>query len=602
MVNSSIDGLQIVMKHVATRSKAELTGFYTQLPNPDKILKDHNLKIDSLYNMLYDSHIASVVQSRKSGVMALEWGIKKRNSSDFITNFITNIFAERMEVRKIIDQMTSTPLWGYLPVEIYWTLRFDNMLDRMIITPYKLEAKPPHWFDFDTYNRLRFLNKENNIDEIVNMKRFLLLQHEASYNDPYGTALLSKCFWAFTFKTGTIKLWVKFLEKYGMPWAVGTLPSNAPEGSKDTMLEDLDDLKQDAVAAIQTDTSITLVEGNKGSSTMTYESLAHFCNAEISKAILSQTLTTEQGDTGSYAMSQTHLQVRKDVVDADAEMISEAMNRLIRLILDYNFLDVTEAPEFVMKEKEDVDMVQADRDVKLASSGQFKFTKKYWMDEYGFAEDDIELIEQQTAPGFSEPKWLGASPIRVRKFGIFTFKENVASKPPQTADEWKSISWMSFKEMKSRGMGNWNGKLFLIPQEWLSQIPADIILIDIFGAQETGAVAKHDDESRFGYLAYGFEAWDGVEEKEFAEVMKELEDSTEVLEELTEFATTKMSTEFQTMLQPVLNAIKGSRNYAHAKDKILKAYPNLDSSKIKNLLHTSLILGDFAGRTTASEV
>jgi hypothetical protein len=51
------------------------------------------------------------------------------------------------------------------------------------------------------------------------------------------------------------------------------------------------------------------------------EKLIDKMNAEISKAILGQTLTTEIGATGSYAASNTHMAVRQDIIDADFDII-----------------------------------------------------------------------------------------------------------------------------------------------------------------------------------------------------------------------------------------------------------------------------------------
>jgi phage gp29-like protein len=124
------------------------------------------------------------------------------------------------------------------------------------------------------------------------------------------------------------------------------------------------------------------------------------CNAEISKAILSQTLTTEQGTSGSYAMSQTHLQVRKDVVDADKKLIENSLNKLIDLIIDFNFGKVVNKPKFVLYAPNEIDLQLADRDFKLLTTNQIKFTNEYWKRNYGFKDDEFEVINPQ--PTFEE--------------------------------------------------------------------------------------------------------------------------------------------------------------------------------------------------------
>ena len=47
--------------------------------------------------------------------------------------------------------------------------------------------------------------------------------------------------------------------------------------------------------------------------------MAEFCNREMSKAVLGQTLTTDTaGATGTYSTGRVHAQVRRDLVQADA--------------------------------------------------------------------------------------------------------------------------------------------------------------------------------------------------------------------------------------------------------------------------------------------
>jgi phage gp29-like protein len=54
-----------------------------------------------------------------------------------------------------------------------------------------------------------------------------------------------------------------------------------------------------------------------------YQLMADFCNREMSKAVLGQTLTTDtSGSTGTYAAASVHAQVRRDLVEADAQALA----------------------------------------------------------------------------------------------------------------------------------------------------------------------------------------------------------------------------------------------------------------------------------------
>ena len=61
-----------------------------------------------------------------------------------------------------------------------------------------------------------------------------------------------------------------------------------------------------------------------------YESLIEFCNREMSKRVVGQTLTTDSGvKSGSYALGQIHAQVRDDIVKADAARLAYFLRKTV---------------------------------------------------------------------------------------------------------------------------------------------------------------------------------------------------------------------------------------------------------------------------------
>ncbi len=365
------------------------------LPNPDLILKKNDETLETYRNFLYDAHVASCVQSRKSGILSMEWEINRGAKKSQEAEFIENIFND-LNIRQIINEILDAPLYGFKPLEIYW-----GETNGMII-PKEVKGKPPWWFFYDTNNMLRFKDKNKQFGVLIPNKKFLVVQSNASYDNPYGDAVLAKCYYPVIFKKGGMKLWSIFTQKYGMPFLHGKIGLGKGQEEAYELFNVLEKLQQDGIAITEEEVDIEILESSKTSSSDIYRNLLHFCNAEISKAILSQTLTTEQGDTGSYAMSQTHLQVRKDVVDSDKQLVEIWMNNLIEWIIEYNFNSISEMPKFVLFEEEDVDMTLAQRDQTLASTNQITFTKEYFKRNYGFKDDEIEVGKKEIKTEFSE--------------------------------------------------------------------------------------------------------------------------------------------------------------------------------------------------------
>ncbi|CAH8721641.1 DUF935 domain-containing protein [Paenibacillus melissococcoides] len=59
-----------------------------------------------------------------------------------------------------------------------------------------------------------------------------------------------------------------------------------------------------------------------------YESLARYCDEQISKAVLGQTLTSDSGG-GSFAQSKTHNEVRHDLTVAIAKDLAATLRRYL---------------------------------------------------------------------------------------------------------------------------------------------------------------------------------------------------------------------------------------------------------------------------------
>ncbi|MBO6181516.1 DUF935 family protein [bacterium] len=376
---------------IATRKRA--LNFYSLaniLPDPDIVLKKQGKDIRIYRELLCDPHVFACVQSRKSGVLSLEWDINRGSDKDKNAEEIETLL-KKLNMQKLISDILDATQFGFQPLEIMWERDKSGH-----IFPKSVIAKPQEWFCFDDDNNLKFRTKENFYGEIVPDKKFLLAQNNPTYNNPYGERTLSRVFWNVTFKKGGLKFWVVFTEKFGMPHLIGKHPRGASRAETESLADMLEEMVQDAIAVIPDDSSVEIQEANKTSSAEIYDKLIDKMNAEISKAILGQTLTTEVGSTGSYAASNTHMQVRQDIIDADKKLVEDVINQLIRWIYEINFSNA-DAPVFELYAPEDVDLTLAQRDKILYDTG-VKFTKEYFIKTYGLEEEDFDIKEDFYPP------------------------------------------------------------------------------------------------------------------------------------------------------------------------------------------------------------
>lgn len=415
-------------EEIATRKRS--LNYYSlamsYLPDPDIVLKKQGKDMKVYKELLCDSHVFACVQSRKAGVLSLEWEINRGLDKDETAEKVIDTI-KKLDIYKLINDILDATLFGFQPIEIIWG-RVDNL-----ILPIELKAKPSEWFCFDDENQLKFRTKEHYFGEELPLKKFLCPQSNPSYENPYGERTLSRVFWPVTFKKGGLKFWVIFTEKYGIPHLIGKHPRGASEEETDRLAGLLEQMVQDAIAVIPDDSSVEIQEANKSSSAEIFEKLMDKMNAEISKAVLGQTLTTEVGSTGSYAASNTHFAVRQDIIDSDKKIVEKTINQLIQWIYEINFSN-KDIPVFKMFEVEDIDLGLAQRDKILSETG-VKFTKEYFIKNYGLEEADFDIREGiiPATPQFSQFKEEPEPEGQVQVDDLFKFlSETELNKQSQT--------------------------------------------------------------------------------------------------------------------------------------------------------------------------
>ena len=369
-------------EQIATRERSMDMSFGFILPNPDPILKRQGKDIAVYRDMRSRASVGGPIRRRKAAVKALEWRVERGKASARVTRLANDVLAT-YDMDTLINEITNAVLFGYQPLELVWG-PFNGAA-----APLQVIGKPQEWFFFDNAAQLRFRSRQQPLQgEELEPRKFLLARQEASYENPYGFADLSMCFWADTFMRGGLKFWVTFTEKYGTPWLVGKQPRGTPGSEVNNLLDKLEAMVQDAVAAIPDDSSIDILEsGDKGASADLYERLLMYCRSEINIALLGQNQSTESNS--NRASATAGLEVAKTIRDGDAALVMATMNQLLRWLTDLHDGEQAPAPTFVLFEEEDVNTQQAVRDETLTKAG-LKFTKEYWKRVYRLQDGDIE--------------------------------------------------------------------------------------------------------------------------------------------------------------------------------------------------------------------
>jgi len=270
-------------------------------------------------------------------LLGFEWRLEAGGDSpaDVRTLELCNaVMARRpapgMHWSDVIWSMAQAVFRGFAVHEIVWE-RQDGYL-----MPAAVLDRPQRRFLFGADNDLRLKTRAAPLEGIpLEGKKWLMTRHMPSQQNPYGVAVFSSCFWPYTFKHSGFRFFVKFAEKYGLPWAIGKYPQGATQQDQDALADALRDMIEDAVAAIQEGSGVELLSAGDGKAVV-HENLINLCNREMSKALTSQTLATEIQGEGSRAASETHRDREVSVNESDRKIISDTFDELLAWVTELN--------------------------------------------------------------------------------------------------------------------------------------------------------------------------------------------------------------------------------------------------------------------------
>lgn len=380
-------------KEVATRNVAEFVTGLDYLPNPDTILKNNggNIKV---YREMIDAHLDAVKNKRFASITSRAWAIDgskgDQKKAKFVEEYLWNI-----DLRNVISQMLEAIGFGYAVHEIVWNTVQTDL--GTLILPTAIKDRKQEWFKFDSDSKLLLQTNDGSRREMPERK-FLVTRNRPTTANPYGNAVYSRCFWPLAFKKGGLKFWMLFVEKYGMPKAIGKVPPTATEKEQQDFLKMLVGLVRDAVAVIPQTGSVELLEAGAANANP-HKAIVDWADQAMSKAWLGETLTTEQTSSGgTQAMATVHNDVRADLALDDAAMIESSINQLIRWIYEINWPNEKEIPWMNIILPEDLQEARLNRDIKLTQLG-VKFNAQYITDVYGIDEKYFEMTEIQPQGG-----------------------------------------------------------------------------------------------------------------------------------------------------------------------------------------------------------
>ena len=374
-----------------------------QLANPDKTLKYEagGKGLEIYEDLLRDPKVYSSLRSLKLAVVGKEWRVDPASEdkrdveiADYVKQVLLGFDYDTARMIQL-DGL----LMGFKAGEVMWDYSEGDVFIKDI------KGRSSRRFVFDEEERLRLLTYQNMVDgEILPERKFTIFRNPSSNGSPYGFGLGSILYWAVWFKKNAIKFWMIFADKFGSPTVVGKYPPGTSKDQQDKLLDALKVIQSQQAIKIPDNMLIELLEATRslGKGAL-FEVLCMFMNDEIAQVVQGQTLTSDIGDTGSYAASQTHGEVKAEHVKAVADLLCYSANtHEIPWLVDYNFPGVSEYPQLWIRTEPEKDLkALAERDRVLTKDIGVPAARKYFYDTYAIPEpqEGEELITPPAGGG-----------------------------------------------------------------------------------------------------------------------------------------------------------------------------------------------------------
>ena len=364
----------------------------------DKVLLHRSTSDYALYqDLLQDDRVGAVLAQRRSAMTArpttvTPGGSKRRDKAlaALIKETLTHI-----RWHTVCDRMLYAVFYGYSVAEALWARDGRHvMLDAI-----KVRNRRRFVFGPDFQPRLRTLDQPHG--KPLPPRKFWVLATGADNDDePYGRGLAHWLYWPVWFKKNQAGFWLTALEKFGSPTVVGKYNRTASSKERQRLMTLLEDVRLSTSIAMPDDMIIELIEATR-SGRMDYQAFYNAMNNAITLIILSQTMTTDNG--ASLSQATVHMDVRREIVEADARLIDDSFTRqIVHWLRDWNYPDAAlPVIEHDMTDEARLESL-AKRDSTLATMG-YRFTQAYIETTYGVELDNTAPPTTALPPSAQPP-------------------------------------------------------------------------------------------------------------------------------------------------------------------------------------------------------
>lgn len=359
---------------------AKTAPFVNMLSTTDSVLQSkggiENLQV--YRELLRDDQVASTWQQRRLALTSCDTVVESGADDPASKLAAEELQAELAAIGwdSITDKMLSAVFYGWGVAEVLWRPEGNRVKFGAI------KVRNRARFRFDIERNLYLWTTRGGFVQMPDRKFWTITTGADNDDEPYGLGLAHALYWPVFFKRNDIKFWLMFLEKFGMPTAIGKVPAGQINDQKVVQgaLNVLRQIATDAGVVVPDNVSIELLEAAR-SGAADYGAMHGAMNAAISKIVVGQTMTTDDGS--SRAQGQVHERVKQSITEADADLLADSFNNgPVKWWCEWNHPNAVPPKVYRATEPAEDLTQRAERDTKVYSLG-FEPTEDYVAEHYG---------------------------------------------------------------------------------------------------------------------------------------------------------------------------------------------------------------------------
>ena len=280
---------------------------------------------DLYADSLVDGHLTGCIEQRKSKTLGRPFRLLGAEGEE---NAEATALLEREWFYDFLSIALDSIFWGHSLIEMGEVIRDDKGLrfDSATLIPRK-HVVPEYG--------VLLRDPSDDIPQGIPYRSGDYARWIVEVGKPYDLGLLLRCAPYYISKKNMGAFWDTFGEIFGMPMRIAnTSATNKADIAR--IEEVMDNMGAAFWGVFPEDTKISFQESSRGDAYNVYDKRLERCDKEISKILLSQTMTIDNGS--SLSQSEVHLEIFDHICASDAKRIGYIINdRLLLLMVSSGF-------------------------------------------------------------------------------------------------------------------------------------------------------------------------------------------------------------------------------------------------------------------------